>query len=689
MPKSMNTAPDHAPIHADPKPSEGQLLWTPSRAFAARARINGLTEWLQRHLGLSFADYEALWSWSVSEPEAFWRAIWNYFQVISDTEPASMMTGETMHDTRWCQGSRTNYAEHVLRHGATAAPDEVAFYHSTEIRSPSTITWHELGRMVRALASRLRAVGIKPGDRIVSYMPNVPETAIAMLATTAIGAIWSAAAPEFGANTVVERFGQIQPKLAFVADGYSFNGRQIDRRAEVTAIAAALPSLETLVLLPYLGLERNITALASVVTFDEMLSGPEIESDAFEFERVASDHPLWILFSSGTTGRPKAIVHGHAGILLEQYKTLTFHCNLGPGQRIFFYTTTGWMMWNTVVGALVTGASAVLYDGSPVYGGLDMIWKMAADTGATMVGASPTLIRNMKTAGIRPGESYDLSRLEAIMLGGAPSSPETFAWLYDNVKQDLWVTSPSGGTEVCTAMVLGIPTRPVYAGEIQCRGLGMDVHVWGERGKDLIDAEGELVVTTAMPSAPLFFWGDRDGRRYHDSYYAVYTGVWHHGDRAKLNHRGGFYVYGRSDSTLNRFGVRIGSAELYRVIEGIAGILDSMVVCCETADDGYYMPLFVSLSTGLELDESLRQLINEKLRKEASPRHVPDEIHYVPAIPYTLTGKKMEVPTRKIVMGQEPDLVACRDAMANPDALNWFIDFAQRPDVVSRRAGKR
>jgi acetoacetyl-CoA synthetase len=360
MYRSMNTAADQPPIEMDLKPSEGQLLWTPTPEFAARAKINGFTEWLERNLGLSFVDYEALWSWSVSEPETFWRAVWTYFQIISDTEPANMMTGDNMRDTRWCQGSRTNYAEHVLRHEAKASPDDVAFYHSTEIRPRSTVTWHELGRMVRALASRLRALGIKPGDRVVSYMPNVPETAIAMLATTAIGAIWSAAAPEFGANTVVERFGQIQHKLAFVSDGYSFNGRLIDRQDEVTAIATALPSLETLILLPYLGLERKITARAAVVTFDEMLSGPEIESDAFEFERVAPDHPLWILFSSGTTGLPKAIVHGHAGILLEQYKTLTFHCNLGPGQRIFFYTTTGWMMWNTVVGALFTGASAVL-----------------------------------------------------------------------------------------------------------------------------------------------------------------------------------------------------------------------------------------------------------------------------------------------------------------------------------------
>jgi len=672
----------------DPKPREGQLLWVPPEAFAARAQINGFIEWLKSELGLAFPDYESLWKWSVGDAEQFWRSVWNYFEVMSDAQPVRMLVGDTMWNARWCEGSLTNYAEHILRHEAVAERDEVALFHATEIRPLSTVTWHELGGMVRIMACRLRAMGIKPGDRVVSYMPNVPETAIAMLATTAIGAVWSAAAPEFGASTVVERFGQIQPKLAFVADGYSFNGKEIDRRSDVSAIVSALPSLEKIVVLPYLGLEPAIDARASILTFDDLLSGPSVGREQFVFERVAPDHPLWILFSSGTTGLPKAIVHGHAGIILEQYKTLTFHCNLGPGQRIFFYTTTGWMMWNTVLGALMTGAAAVLYDGSPVYGGLDLIWKMAAQTGATMVGASPTLVRNMKSAGIRPSELHDLSKVQAIMLGGAPSSPETFAWLYNNVKQDLWITSPSGGTEVCTAMVLGLPTLPVHAGEIQCRGLGMDVHVWDELGNELLDEEGELVVTTAMPSAPLYFWGDKDGLRYRESYYEVYEGIWRHGDRAKISRRGGAYVYGRSDSTLNRFGVRIGSSEVYRVIEGIPGVVDSLVICCETTDEGYFMPLFVSLEPGRELDDGLKQLIIDRLRREASPRHIPDEIHQVSAIPYTLTGKKMEVPIRKIVMGHDPLRVVSRDAMANPAVLDWYIAFAQHPEIKTRRTVK-
>ncbi len=673
------------PRTGTPATEEGQLLWSPSAATVAGAQITRFTQWLERERGLSFVDYDALWRWSVGDIRTFWGSIWDYFEVMSDAPPEEIVSGEELEGARWFAGTRTNYAEHLLRYEGRAAPDEIAFCHSTEIRPPATMSWATLGAQVRVLASRLRAMGIVPGDRIVSYLPNVPETAVAMLATTAIGAIWSAAAPEFGSKTVIERFGQIAPKLAFVTDGYSFNGRQIDRRDEVAAIAAALPSLETLVVLPYLGLKGSIPTSVPIVSFDEMISGRPVSRESFRFERVPPDHPLWVLFSSGTTGLPKAIVHGHPSMIVEHCKTGAFHCNLAPGQRMFFYTTTGWMMWNSVISALMAGASGVLYDGSPVYGGIDMLWRMAADTGATILGASPTLVQTMKAAGVKPSELHDLSRLETIMLGGAPSTPETFSWFYENVRRDLWVTSPSGGTEVCTAMVLGVPTLPVFAGEIQCRGLGMDVHVWNDDGIEVLDEIGELVVTSPMPSAPLSFWGDADGSRYHDSYYSTFPGVWRHGDRAKLNHRGGVYIYGRSDSTLNRFGVRIGSAEIYRVIEQSAGVTDSLVICCDTPGGGFYMPLFVSLAEGVELDDALRAAIVDKLRREASPRHVPDEIHHAPAIPYTLTGKKMEVPIRKLVMGQSAEKVASRDAMADPGLLDWYTAFAARPEVAARR----
>lgn len=666
---------------------EGELLWTPPESFADSANICRYHAWLASEKGLEFPDYDSLWRWSISSADDFWRSIWDYFKVSADGELTFIRRGATMESTTWFEGTRVNYAEHLLRHEAQAAEDETAFCHSSEIRPVAHLSWQELGSKVRKLATLLRAMGVEPGDRIVSYMPNIPETVIAMLATTAIGAIWSAAAPEFGARTVVERFGQIGPKFAFVADGYSFAGRQFDRRSEIAAIASQLPTLEGLVWLPYLGLDRHLETDLPVINFEDLLSGPVVAKDDFAFTRVAPDHPLWVLFSSGTTGVPKAIVHGHHGVLAEHLKVMTFHCNLGPGKRMFFYTTSGWMMWNAVISALVTGASAVLYDGSPVFGGVDMLWKLAAETGTTFFGASPTLVHSMKDANVRPGEIYDLAALDTVMVGGAPSTPETFSWFYEAVRNDLWVTSQSGGTEVCTGMVNGLPTLPVYAGEIQCRGLGMDVHVWNDDGEDVIDEVGELVITSPMPSAPLFFWGDTDGSRYHDSYFLTFPGVWRHGDLAKLNKRGGAYIYGRSDSTLNRFGVRIGTAEIYRVVENIDGIVDSLVVCCETPGGGYYMPMFVALAPGQSLDAATVKAINSKLREEASPRHVPDEIHQVLAIPYTLTGKKMEVPIRKLIMGLPAEKVVSRDAMANPGLLDSFLDFVASDECVSRMRG--
>jgi acetoacetyl-CoA synthetase len=664
---------------------EGALLWIPSPERIESAHITRFTRWLKETRGLTFQNYADLWQWSVADLNAFWRAVWDYFGILADGDFQQAVTGETMANAQWFNGTRVNYAEHLLRHEAVAG-EGVALIHSTETRTLHAMSWRELGGKVRLLATRLRAMGIVPGDRIVSYMPNVPETAIAMLATTAIGAVWSAAAPEFGSKSVLERFTQIAPKIAIVTDGYSFSGRAFDRREEVAQIAANLPSLERLIWLPHLGLEPLASDdLPIIDRFEELIAGPAISREDFAYTRVPSNHPLWVLFSSGTTGLPKAIVHGHQGVLLEHLKVMTFHCNLGPGQRMFFYTTTGWMMWNSVMSALVTGATAVLYDGSPVHGGVDALWRMAAQTKTTLFGASPTLVQSMKKAGIRPGEQYDLDALEAVIVGGAPSTPETFQWFYEAVSSDLWVTSQSGGTEVCSGMVNGLPTLPVYAAEIQCRGLGIDVHVWNEHGNEVLDEIGELVVTSPMPSAPLYFWGDEDGARYRESYYSSFPGVWRHGDLAKINRRGGVYIYGRSDSTLNRHGVRIGTSEIYRVVEQVPGVKDSLVICCETSDGGFYMPLFVALEEGMALDDEIVTALTSRLRRDASPRHVPDEIFQVPGVPYTLTGKKMEVPIRKLTMGLPADKVISRDAMAVPNLLDWYIAFAGRDDIVRRR----
>jgi len=446
-----------------------------------------------------------------------------------------------------------------------------------------------------------------------------------------------------------------------------------------------LPSLQAVIWLPYLGGLGGLDSATPVVPYDALLAGEAVDPEHFRFERVPNNHPLWVLFSSGTTGIPKAIAHTHVGVLVEHLKLTAFHINLKPESCLFFYTTTGWMMWNFVIAGLLTGAAAVLYDGSPVHPGSDRLWRMADTARVTHFGASPTLVQMMKRDGVRPVDFMDTSALEAILLGGAPASPEVFQWFYTDVKTDLWVTSVSGGTELCSALVGGVPIQPVFAGEIQARALGIHVQVWDDRGCEIVDEVGELVVLQPFPSMPAFFWGDTRNRRYLETYYSTFAGVWRHGDLTRLNARGGCYIYGRSDATLNRYGVRIGSAEIYRVVEDIAGVRDSLVVCCDLPGGDHYMPLFVALEPGTALDAELLATIRTRLRLEASPRHVPDDIHAVASIPYTLTGKKMEVPIRRILMGARPDTAASRDAMSNPESLAWFDEFSARPEVAATR----
>jgi len=664
--------------------NEGTLLWTPPAARFANSNLAQFQRWIEAEHGIAFAEYEDFWRWSTAEPEAFWAGIWRYFDILSDTPYDRVMSGSGMLDTRWFEGSRVNYAEHALRYEAKA-PDAVVFCHSSEIRPLAEMSWGELGGAVRRMATRLREMGIASGDRVVGYMPNIPETAIAMLAATAVGAIWSAAAPEFGSPTVIERFGQIAPKLAFVADGYSFGGKIFDRRGEIDGIVAALPSLEKLIWLDYAGLDPTPPSHLQTFAFADLLAGPDVAREDFRYERVPHDHPLWILFSSGTTGLPKAIAHSHVGIVAEHLKVKCLHMNLTPDKRNFFYTTTGWMMWNSVLSSLIAGSSAVLYDGSPVHGGIDALWRIASEARATVFGASPTLVQNMRAAGIKPAERFDLSSFDTIFVGGAPATPDIFAWFYDNVAADMWVVSSSGGTELCSSLVGGIPGRRVRAGEIQGRQLAMDVHSWSDAGEELVGETGELVVTTPFPSQPIYFWGDDNKERYRASYFDTFPGVWRHGDLIKFTDTGGCYIYGRSDSTLNRYGVRIGTAEIYRVLETVPEVADSLIICGEMADGGFYMPLFVKLAAGQELDAELVRQINTKLRQQASPRHVPDTIVAAPAIPYTLTGKKMEVPVRKLMMGMPPAKAASRDSMADPTVLDWYADFANRPEVAALR----
>ena len=655
--------------------AEGELLWTPSAAFAERSNLAVYMRRLAER-GRHFADYEALRSWSVRDPNSFWASVWEFFDVRSTQPYASVRSSANMPGTRWFTGARVNYAEHVLRHEETRAT-EIAVIARSEARADSTLTWGELGRAVRAVATALRARGVRKGDRVAAYLPNIPETLVAMLATVSIGAVWSSAAPEFGAPFVIDRFAQLEPTVLLVVDGYRFAGKDYDRSAEARSIVAGLPGVKLVVSLAYLRPDEQMTFAGASIAWTDLLANSGSRAAEFAYEGAGEDDPLWVLFSSGTTGLPKAIVHSHAGIIVESLKNLGFHADLRPSSTMFFYTTTGWMMWNALVSSLLLGARIVLYDGHPLFPNGERLWRIAAETGTTCFGCSPTFVKLMQQNGVAPGRICDLSALESVFLSGSPSTAETFAWMYDEVGRDLWVTSQSGGTEFCSGLCVGVPILPVYAGEIQARTLGIDVQVWDDRGRPSIDEVGELVVASPAPSMPLYLLGDDDGERYRATYFDRYPGAWWHGDFAKVNARGGCYVYGRSDATLNRHGVRIGSAEIYRALDELDGVADALIVCLELPEGGFYMPLFVRTAEGVALDDALRARIAGHLRERCSPRHVPDEIVAAPAIPYTLSAKKMEVPVRRILAGADRAGVAAREALADPAVLDWYVAFAR------------
>jgi acetoacetyl-CoA synthetase len=655
---------------------EGELLWTPTAEFVQRTELKRFLNWLEESRQIRFNDYEELRRWSISDLEGFWRAIWDYFQITSDGAFERALSVEPMPYTRWFRGARLNFAEHALRHEAMVAPHQIALYHASELRPLATMEWSELAAHVRRFATSLRERGIGPGDRVVAFLPNLLETAIAMLATAAVGAVWAAASMDFGSKTVLDRFRQIEPKLILVADGYSFGGKIFDKRTEAAAIVSSLPSLQTVVWLSYVGLKLDTTAMGrEVIPFEALLEGPEVSNTAFRYERVSCDHPLWILFSSGTTGLPKAIVHSHVGIVVEQLKVKTFHSNMTSKDCAFYFSTVGWMMWNSAIASLLTGCTVVLYDGSPTHGTLGCVWDLVENTNCTMLGISPSYVQLLIKNAFQPKFHFNLSRLNTVLLGGAPASPEVYKWIYNNVGPDLWVVSQSGGTELCSAIVTGVPVLPVYAGEIQARALGMAAEAWDEAGNPIVGEVGELVLTRAAPSMPIYFWNDIGEARYCKSYFESYPGVWRHGDFIKINDRGGCFIYGRSDATLNRFGVRIGTAEIYSIVESIADVRDSLIVCLEEEPGRFFMPLFVHLRDESTLSEDLVSQIERRLRTSGSPRHVPDAIYQVPAIPYTLTGKKLEVPVRKILLGTPAADAASRDSMANPGSLDWFVQF--------------
>ncbi|MGB6449206.1 MAG: acetoacetate--CoA ligase [Steroidobacteraceae bacterium] len=653
---------------------EGDLLWTPSPEWVERSNLTAYRRWLERTRKLRFETYDELWRWSVSDLDAFWASIWEYCGVQASTPYERVLGRREMPGAEWFPGARLNYVEHALRH---ERPGADAVYHLSERTPLSRISWQELGNRVRVLATELRKLGIQPGDRVAAYLPNIPQALIALLATASIGAIWTSCGPEFGTRGVLDRFTQLGPKLLFCVDGYQYAGKPFDRRGELAKIIGELSSLEHVVCVPYLNAAERTPFSTRTLFWDELIERPPIAASEFRFEQLPFGHPLWILFSSGTTGLPKAIVHSHGGILIEQLKALNFQMDMRPGERLFFYTTTGWMMWNFLVSCLVANVCPVLYDGSLMHPEPDSLWRMYEESGAALIGANPGYVSLLEKAGIVPNRKFKLANLRSVMLAGSPVTPEVMDWFYRNVKQDLWVQNGSGGTDICSAFVAGVPTLPVRAGEIQARMLGVDAHAFNERGESVVNQVGELVVTKPMPSMPVFLWNDRNFERYRESYFQEFPGIWRQGDFFRINERGSSFVLGRSDATLNRHGVRIGTAEIYRSLALIPEVDDSLIVNLDLPGGKFFMPLFVKLKDGRELDEPLKDKMRAKLRQEYSPRHVPDKIYPVLDIPYTLTGKKMEVPVRRILAGMPLAKAANRDAVANPLALDFFIEYAR------------
>ncbi len=654
-------------FHNDPP------LWEPSETLKQQANVAQYMQWLAREKGLTLHSRDELWQWSVTHIEDFWASLWDYFQVQASQPYTSVMEERKMPGTLWFPGAQLNYAEHAFRNATTEHP---AIIFRSERVPQRAVSWEELRTKVASLAQALRALGVQPGDRVVSFMPNIPETLMAFLAVASIGAIWSSCSPDFGVGSVIDRFKQIEPKVLFAVDGYQYNGKTFDRRPLVAELQKELPTLQKTVLVPYMfeheAVEAN-TQLTNTLAWSTLIAHPEA---VLVFEQVPFSHPLWVLYSSGTTGLPKAIVQSQGGILLEHLKALALELNLKPGDRFFWFSTTGWMMWNLLISGLQVGATVMMYDGSPAYPDIGTLWKFAADTGITLFGTSAGFIASCMKAEIEPGNSYDLSELHGIGSTGSPLPPEGFQWIYEHVKRDVWLTSMSGGTDVCSGFVGGSVLLPVYSGEIQCRSLGAKVEAFDEQGQPLYDEVGELVITEPMPSMPLFFWNDPDDKRYRESYFEMYPGIWRHGDWIKITPHGGAIIYGRSDSTINRMGIRMGSSEIYRVVEGLPEVLDSLIVGVELPGGNYYMPLFVVLRDNIPLDDALKNRIRQSLRKNVSPHHVPDDIIVVKDVPRTLSGKKMEVPIKKLLMGIPIEKASSTDAMSNPHTMRFYADFA-------------
>jgi acetoacetyl-CoA synthetase len=646
--------------------SPGDVLWTPPADVRETTEIGRYLTWLEHERGLVFESYEELQRWSVDDLEEFWASIWDFFEVKAHAPYTAVLASDAMPGAKWFPGARLNFAEHLV--GEDDDAGEVAIVSRSQTRGPVDVTFAELREQIARARAGLERLGVGPGDRVAAYMPNIPETVVAFAATASLGAVWASCAPELGARSVIDRLAQLEPTVLLAVGGYGFRDRSIDRRDEVATIRAALPTLRHVVHVTY-----GEHELPAAVSWEELLAEP----GPLEFLPVAFDHPLFVLFSSGTTGIPKAIVHGHGGILLELLKAHAFSWDLKPGGRLLWFSTTSWMMWNALVAALLVRSSIVMLDGDPGWPDLGWQWRVAEETRPSFMGVSPVFLMACRKAGLQPGRDCDLSSIRVFATAGSPLPGEGYRYVYEQLGPDVLLINGSGGTDVCTGYVGACMLTPVYDGEISGRLLGVAADAFDARGEPVVGSLGELVITRPMPSMPVELWGDTDGSLYRSSYFEMYPGVWRQGDWIMFTERGSCFVTGRSDATLNRGGVRLGTGEFYGVIEELPAILDSLVVHLEDADGGAgELVLFVVLADGVELDDELHASICRELRSQLSPRHVPDMITAVPAIPRTLTGKKLEAPVKRLLRGEPADDVASRDSLLDPTALDTFVAIA-------------
>lgn len=647
-------------------------LWEPTEKYKRSTLLHAYIEWLNKTHGLEFKDFDQLWQWSVDELEDFWESLWEFFEVKSYSPYKQVLSSQQMPGAKWFEGAALNYVEHIFRH---AADDRPAFIFESELRPYRETSWAEVKQQTAALQQYLQQIGVGKGDRVVAWLPAIQEAAVGFFAAAGLGATWSSCSPDFGTNSVIDRFKQISPKVLLVVDGYKYGGKPFERQADVARLCEALPTLEKVIFVPYLDPHsKSPDGVASTILWDEALAGGS-KTAAPTFEPLPFDHPIWVLYSSGTTGIPKAITHGHGGVLIEHLKLHAFHNNLKPADRFFWMSTTGWVMWNIGIGSLLAGTTVAFYDGNPGYPDMGTMWRFVSKAKINLFGTSAAfLIANMK-AGIEPTK-YDLSHLKAIGSTGSPLPKEGFEWVYEHVKKDLWLVSASGGTDVASGFVGGAPLLPVYAGEIQARHLGVDVHALDQQGNSLIGEVGEMVIKKPMPSMPIFFWNDEGDARYKSSYFEMYPGYWQHGDWMRISELGTIEITGRSDSTLNRMGVRIGSSEIYRAVDSLPEVEDSLVIGMELSGGRYFMPLFVTLPAGETLTDALASQIKQTIRQNFTPRHVPDEIIQIREVPYTLSGKKLETPIKRLLLGGELEKVVNVDAMKNPQAIDFFIEYA-------------